>query len=118
VRDGGCRIIDWGDASVAHPFGTLGVTLQHVAATAGLRLRDPAIGRLRDAYLEPWTRIAPLPALRRTLRDALQVWPVTRALTWDRALAGGPADAGGWHRGIVMQWLREFVRGERRRASR
>jgi hypothetical protein len=49
-RDGELRILDWGDSCVSHPFRTLYVTLEHLFLPRG----DPWLGRLRDAYLEPW----------------------------------------------------------------
>jgi len=55
-RDGEVRILDWGDACVSHPFQTLYVTFEHLFLPRG----DPWIGRLRDAYLEPWGRPAEL----------------------------------------------------------
>lgn len=50
-RDGAAlRILDWGDACVAHPFTGFRVTVVHLFLPAG----DAWRGRLRDAYLEPW----------------------------------------------------------------
>ena len=49
------RVFDWGDASVAHPFTTLLVTLRVVAYRLELAGGAPELLRLRDAYLEPWT---------------------------------------------------------------
>ena len=49
------RVFDWGDASVAHPFTTLLVTLRVVAYRLELTGGAAELLRLRDAYLEPWT---------------------------------------------------------------
>ena len=54
------RIIDWGDASVGHPFGTMLATLNSIAFHAGVlhadrRIDDLRVLRIRDAYLEPFT---------------------------------------------------------------
>src|SRR5688572_16802481 len=49
------RVSDRGDASVSHPFGVLLVSLR----LAGERFGALALPRLRDAYLEPWTSLAP-----------------------------------------------------------
>jgi hypothetical protein len=56
------RIIDWGDASVGHPFGTMLATLNSIAFHAGVLHTDRRIGdlrvlRIRDAYLEPFTSL-------------------------------------------------------------
>jgi hypothetical protein len=54
---GGCvRVLDWGDASISHPFASLVVTFRFLEERARLAPGDPWFGRLRDAYLEPWGR--------------------------------------------------------------
>ena len=54
AQDGRLRLLDWGDASIAHPFASLVVTFRFLEQRNGLRPADPWFGRLRDAYLEPW----------------------------------------------------------------
>ncbi|MBI2780827.1 MAG: hypothetical protein HYX55_03390 [Chloroflexi bacterium] len=48
------RILDWGDASIEHPFASLVVTFRFLEQHNGLAPDDPWFARLRDAYLEPW----------------------------------------------------------------
>ena len=48
------RILDWGDASISHPFASLVVTFRFLEERNGLSPGDPWFDRLRDAYLEPW----------------------------------------------------------------
>jgi hypothetical protein len=48
------RIVDWGDASLSHPFVSLVVTYRFLEERNGLRPESPWFARLRDAYLEPW----------------------------------------------------------------
>ena len=48
------RILDWGDASIGHPFASLVVTFRFLEQHNGLAPGDPWFTRLRDAYLEPW----------------------------------------------------------------
>jgi hypothetical protein len=50
------RFLDWGDASIGHPFASLVVTFRFLEEVNGLRPDDPWFDRLRDAYLEPWGR--------------------------------------------------------------
>lgn len=43
------RVLDWGDACISHPLFAPWVTIAH------LRTLEPDwVGRLRDAYLDPW----------------------------------------------------------------
>jgi hypothetical protein len=48
------RILDWGDASIGHPFASLVVTFRFLERHNGLAPDDAWFARLRDAYLEPW----------------------------------------------------------------
>jgi hypothetical protein len=82
VRDGHCRILDWGDACVSHPFGTLTIALAFFDERGWDR------DRLRDAYLEPFTSFRPLAELRTAARAAIVVGAVTRALKWVPISAG------------------------------
>ena len=48
------RVLDWGDASISHPFASLVVTFRFLDEINHLPPGDPWFARLRDAYLEPW----------------------------------------------------------------
>ena len=53
--DGGrLRVLDWGDASISHPFASLVITFRFLEEVNGLAPTDSWFARLRDAYLEPW----------------------------------------------------------------
>jgi Phosphotransferase enzyme family len=69
ARDGHARILDWGDATVAHPFLTLTVEM------------DPAA---RDAYLAPWEELAARARLLQDVEDVLALRYLLRAVNWDR----------------------------------
>jgi hypothetical protein len=109
ARPGGhYRAFDWGDASVAHPFTVLLVALRVVAHLHNLGPGDPALLRLRDAYLEPWTGEFDRVSLARAVLLALRVGGVSRALSYRSALVEGtPADHDEYGDG-VPQWLLEF----------
>ncbi|GHJ46801.1 phosphotransferase [Catellatospora sp. TT07R-123] len=101
----GYRFFDWGDASVAHPFGVLLVALRVAADRYGLPAGDPVLRRLRDAYLEPWTDLADPAALRRDVTFALAAAKVSRAVSWRRSLDGTDAAAMAEYGGEVADWL-------------
>jgi len=94
-------VFDWGDASLTHPFLSLWVLLRAAAHWADTATNDPAIVRLRDAYLEPWTSPLPRRAVEEAADRAMRLATLTRALTWYRvvtldegALEGEPAMMG------------------------
>jgi hypothetical protein len=108
VGRGQSWFFDWADASVSYPFCSLLVTcnmaIDDLQSTAGRR----ASARLRDAYLEPWTSVAPAALLRSLFPTALWVAHVGRALDWDCMLTGaeGP-DRAEWLPRIAP-WLRRW----------
>lgn len=106
---GGDRIFDWGDASVAHPFTTLTTTMNSIEYHAGLDQRGPELRRLRESYLAAWTDIAPLTPLVAAAERAAVLGPISRAMSWERAMRGlAPAQLDG-HGGATAAWLAELV---------
>jgi hypothetical protein len=102
----GDRFFDWGDASVAHPFTTLLVTMRSFAYTLDVKTDDPVVLRVRDAYLEPWGLGPEGPEL---VRLASWTGIPGRALSWRRALVGaGPADLEAYG-DAVTGWLTELL---------
>jgi hypothetical protein len=75
VGDGRWRVIDWGDASIGHPFASLVITFRFLEEFNHLRPDDPWFARLRDAYLEPWG-----PGMHDTFDLAMRVGAFARAI--------------------------------------
>lgn len=88
VRDRRPRVLDWGDASIGHPFVSLVVTFRFLEETNGLLPRDPWFTRLRDAYLEPWGR-----DLTDTFALAMRVGAFAHAIAQMRQRDALPAGA-------------------------
>jgi hypothetical protein len=109
VGPAGDRIFDWGDAAVAHPFGTLTTTFNSIADKTGLDLGDPAFVRLRDVYLEAWTDVLPRSALTETAAAARDLACIGKALAWERAFIGlEPAEMADFG-DSVAGWLMELA---------
>jgi hypothetical protein len=109
IGPAGDRIFDWGDASVAHPFGTLTATFNSIANKTGLGLDDPAFARLRDVYTEAWTDVLPRDVLTRTTVLARGFACIGKALAWERALDGLEPDEMDGFGDSVAGWLMEFA---------
>ena len=108
------RIIDWGDASVGHPFGTMLATLNSIAFHAGVlhadsRIDDLRVLRIRDAYLEPFTSLGSREELRRWVALARSTGCVTRAISWESALQDAPATVVAGEEFPVRGWLLELL---------
>lgn len=94
IGDGSPRFYDWGDASIAHPFAAVQLPLGYLRHAA----TDTLFADTRDAYLAGFAGSAAGEDLRATLDAAVRLAPISRTLTWDRALrssrdAGEPVDA-------------------------
>lgn len=86
-RPGQVRFYDWGDAVVAHPFACMLVPLSWAQHRLGTGLDAPELHRIRDAYLDVFSDLAPHAELVETLQLACRVAKVARSLTWARAIA-------------------------------
>ena len=109
VADGRYRFFDWGDTSVSHPFLSLLVALRMAARTLDLPNGDPALHRLRDAYLELWNGYGSPRELREQCDLALRVAPLARALTWRRILRGVHRDERAEWADSVPGWTAETL---------
>jgi hypothetical protein len=78
LGDGLYRFLDWGDACVSHPFFTLTVTQRVIEIRHELPLGAPETRRIRDAYLEPFTRFAPRAELEALVEPARRIGQVCR----------------------------------------
>lgn len=107
---GRMTVIDWGDAQVSHPFGTLLTTMRSIAHHTGLDgPNDPRLDPLRDAYLEAWSDVADLPRLRHDAELAVRIAPVARAHSWRRALLGADPAELAEDGEAVPGWLTELA---------
>ena len=103
------RIIDWGDASVAHPLATMLCTLNSIAFHAECEVDDPKVRRVRDAYLEPFTTYADRVELVRYVDLARRTGCVSRAVSYVAALEGEPASTHAEYDFPVRAWLRDIL---------
>ena len=105
VRDGECRVLDWGDACVSHPFLSLTVALRSVAYTFELAEDARILARLRDIYLEPFTSLATPKQIRESYAIARRLGRISRALTWASVVSRVGARKRRELRGGVPGWL-------------
>jgi hypothetical protein len=82
------RVLDWGDASISHPFASLVVTFRFLEEVTQLPAADPWFARLRDAYLEPWGE-----GLAAAFALAVRVGAFAHTFAWARQRDHLPADA-------------------------
>jgi hypothetical protein len=106
--DGTPRFYDWGDSVLAHPFSSMLVFLRSAVDAIGAQPDDPRIDQLRDAYLHEFRAFGSHACLVETLETACRVSMVTRALTWDKALALDPNPNPDWVR-APLEWMASLL---------
>jgi Phosphotransferase enzyme family len=82
VQGNSVRVLDWGDASIAHPFASLVVTFRFLEERSGLASGDRWFARLRNADLAPWNA-----DLRDAFALALRVGTFARPIAYIRQRA-------------------------------
>ncbi|MFD7244534.1 aminoglycoside phosphotransferase family protein [Streptomyces massasporeus] len=108
----GYTVIDWADAHLAHPFGSLLFPLRSFRDQHALPLGHPDVEALADAYLACWADRLDLPALRRLMDLALRVAVVGKALSWSRALHGlDRTTLNAYYASPESRWLRKLLTG-------
>jgi hypothetical protein len=103
------RFFDWGDAVVAHPFGTMLITVRILCELTGAGHDDEPVRRVRDAYLEPFTSYADQETLLTLLSTACEVTKVTRSLTWAREITTMPTEQAREWAPAQLGWLEELL---------
>jgi aminoglycoside phosphotransferase (APT) family kinase protein len=98
---GRLRLLDWGDASISHPFASLVVTFRFLEESNKLPPADPWFARLRDAYLEPWGR-----SLAGAFALAMRVGTFAHTFAWARQRDALPEEA----RAEFDRWFRIVLR--------
>ncbi|MFG2348678.1 phosphotransferase [Streptomyces phaeochromogenes] len=106
----GLTIIDWADAHVGHPFGSLIFPLRTFREQHGLPVGHPKVIDLADTYLEAWSDLSDRESLRHLKDLAVRVGVVSKALSWTRALLGLDRTAlNAYYASPEARWLRKLL---------
>ena len=89
---------------------SLGVLLMFAADHADVPMDHPSILRLRDAYLEPFTRFASAAELREVFANAYLLAPIGRAHVWRRILGPFADDVSAEYDDPLSGWI-EILHG-------
>jgi hypothetical protein len=108
VRDGGAVFIDWAESSVSHPFAGLVNTFRGIVDRESWEPGGEEILRLRDVYLERWSRFAPLAELRELFAEGYALGTLCRSVTWARVLAPLTPEERAEYDHIPGVWLEIF----------
>lgn len=107
---GTARFYDWGDSVVAHPFSSMLVALGFLRKQLPVGGKEhPGVLRVRDAYLDVFSDLAPHAELVETMELACQVGKVARSLVWDRALGTMGPDEDSEDMSAPLYWLASLL---------
>jgi hypothetical protein len=90
VRDGSFRIIDWGDACVANALLSLAIPNEVLAHRLGTDIDAPEVGRVRDAYLEPFVGVDRRRDLREAVPAVMRVGHACGTIKWHEVMTAIP----------------------------
>lgn len=108
VRNGRYTFFDWGDGSASHPFFSLRTAFVSLEFSLQIEEGAPEFSRLRDAYLEPWTRYASSGELLTAFDLAQRLSPLISALSWHDAVSPAARED---YAHAVPSLLHEFLGG-------
>lgn len=107
--------IDLAECCLAHPFCSMFIMLR--VARYVLEYDEPALERLRLAYLAPWARYESVERLQRALEIAHRLGSLYRALFWYKYLDQLEPELRWMHWDAVFYFLQVFLGMEERRAE-
>lgn len=80
------RILDWGDASVSHPFMSMRTVLVTLERRFGLKDGDSRLYPYIQAYLAPWKAQLPDIDIDDLFERSRKAWPLVSLLSWHHAI--------------------------------
>jgi hypothetical protein len=117
LRNGEHVFVDWADSCFGHPFFGIVVALRSVADRFELEPGARELERLADAYVEPWTAVAPRKSLRELLPSAYRLGMLNRALSWKAIVQGVEGALRDEYASFVNAWIDEFEQAEQPKAG-
>jgi len=109
VGQSGTRVIDWGDSSLSHPFGTMLATLNSIAWHAEVERDDARVQGVLDAYLEAFSGFGDAPTLRRWVSLARRAGCLGKAVSYLNAFQGESISAQAEMEWPARGWLLEML---------
>lgn len=103
------KFIDWGDASVAHPFFSIRTPLVSIELVLDLPDYDPFTAPVRDAYLNAWKQYDTRENIFSTFCTAQRVSEIVTALSWYQTVVTAPPDQRADYEHIVPSCLQALL---------
>jgi hypothetical protein len=108
-RDGHITFVDWGDASITHPFVSMRTPPISVENVLELPDEDPYTRPLRETYLAAWSDMLPMQELRALFCRVLRISPLVTAQAWARGIGQMTPARRAEYAYVIPSLLREFL---------
>ena len=110
IRGDGYSFFDWTDVCISHPFFDM-------ATVAGTYFDESALGgnpiadaRLRDAYLQPWTKFEPMERLVEAFEASKPLGALHQVMSYMWIITNIAAGASPELEGGLLHWVRNLLR--------
>jgi len=110
IRDEGYTFFDWTDVCVSHPFFEMATISGAYFDESVLKDNPDAEIRLRDAYLEPWTKLMPVEKLVEAFEASRPLGALHQTMTYMWILTNISPDARPELEGGLLHWVRNLLR--------
>lgn len=101
---------DWTDVCVSHPFFEMATISGAYFDGSALKDSPEVDARLRDAYLQPWTELAPMDRLVEAFETSKPLGALHQAMTYMWILTNISPDARPELEGGLLHWVRNLLR--------
>ena len=110
MREDGYTFFDWTDVCVSHPFFEMATISGAYFDESVLKDSPDAETRLRDAYLEAWTRSMPMERLVEVFEASRPLGALHQTMTYMWILTNISPDARPELEGGLLHWVRSLLR--------
>ena len=110
MTDGGYTFFDWTDVCVSHPFFEMATISGAYFDESVLKDSPDADIRLRDAYLEPWTKLMSVEMLVEAFEVSRPLGALHQTMTYMWILTNISPDARPELEGGLLHWVRNLLR--------
>lgn len=110
LKDGEYKLLDWGDASVSHPFASLGPLFTMLKFRFGLGDDSEHLKNLRNIYLASWLEFASAVELTIVFDRGQRISRILAVLRWKAALSSAPYEQRAPYLDRIPGQMRQFLK--------
>ncbi len=110
IREDGYTFFDWTDVCISHPFFEMATISAAYFDESVLKDNLDSDTRLRDAYIEPWTKFQPVDVLTEAFEASRPLGALHQTMTYMWILTNIAPGARPELEGGLLHWVRQLLR--------